>query len=236
MIVLGLETTTPLASVAVLSAEEGLLGEAAFRGKWTMAQRLAPVMKHLLTTLDLSVRDLDGLAVSRGPGSFTNVRIGMATAKSLAFALDRPLVGVPTLDALAASAPVREGVLGVAIKAPKRHLYAAFYAYQGDQLTVLSATRSYSLEEWVAAVLQREPAVALGGELTAEQQTELRERLGPRLRWGQVLALTPRAAEVARLGLTRLQAGDTDDVLALTPFYVRPSEPEQKLGRVVCRV
>jgi tRNA threonylcarbamoyladenosine biosynthesis protein TsaB len=131
MLILGLETTTPLASVALWS-DAGLLGEVAFRGPRTVAQRLVLTLEHLLATVDCAVEEIGAIAVSRGPGSFTSVRVGLATAKGLAQGLGCPLIGVPTLEVLARPAAIHPGFLCPVIPAPKRNVYAAVYAWEGE--------------------------------------------------------------------------------------------------------
>ena len=122
-LVLGIETATALGGVALVSGGGELLGEITLLNHESHAERILPAAEWLLATLGLSLRDLAAVAVSSGPGSFTGLRAGIATAKGLAFSLGVPLYGIPTLEALAANAPAgrRPGVRR-AQRAPRRGL------------------------------------------------------------------------------------------------------------------
>jgi len=100
LLALGIETSTPTASIALMD-DENLIAEVLFSGQMNLAEQLAPRIKELLAHEGVRLAGLDGIAVSLGPGSFTGLRIGVATAKALAHAVGLPLVGVPTADAVA---------------------------------------------------------------------------------------------------------------------------------------
>src|SRR5437879_577282 len=110
MNVLAIETTGDPADLAVVD-EAGAVAALAFRHRTELSRLLVPRLRLVLEMARLGARDLDGIAVSLGPGSFTGVRIGVSTAKALALALDRPIFGVPTLDALAAAEAPPPGTL-----------------------------------------------------------------------------------------------------------------------------
>ncbi|HIE52797.1 MAG TPA: tRNA (adenosine(37)-N6)-threonylcarbamoyltransferase complex dimerization subunit type 1 TsaB [Armatimonadetes bacterium] len=237
MTILGMETSTPLASVAVLSAQ-GLLGEVSFRCHQTLAQRLILCLQQLLAEIGLTVADLEGIAVSRGPGSFTSVRVGMATAKGLAQALSLPLVGVSALDALAMGLPDGEAILLCPLlKAPKRHFYTALYQREApDAVRRVAPYALLSLEELALRLMEREQPVLVGGPLTEEERIQLQEHSGVAIHWAPTSLSLPRAALVAELGRQRLMKGERDELFRLLPLYVKPSEPEEKLGRLFTRV
>src|SRR5260370_8167051 len=98
MKLLAIETTGDVADLAVVD-EGGMSATLAFRHRMELSRRLVPRLQELLSLAGLEAADLDAIAVSLGPGSFTGVRIGLATSNALALALDRPIAGVPTLPA-----------------------------------------------------------------------------------------------------------------------------------------
>lgn len=231
---LGIETATNTASLAVLDADGQLLGEWTFSAHRTMAQRLVPALDALLGKIDLTPGELAAVAVGLGPGSFTSLRVGLATAKGILLAADLPAIGVPTLEALAVAAPLPERMpVCAAIAAPKRHLYAATYARRSatetNCLLPPALLEADELARWVRSIGQ---PVALVGVLPEDVRATLEaagaEPLTP-------LYGVPRAAVVAQLGLARLRAGERHEPAALTPLYVRPSEPEERLGRAFAR-
>ena len=107
---LAVDTSTATAGIAVAD-ENGLLAEFMIKDMKTHSQKLVPMLKELLDSLRLELSDIDVLAAVTGPGSFTGLRIGVTTIKTMAYALDKPVVGITSLDALANAAVVPEGTL-----------------------------------------------------------------------------------------------------------------------------
>src|SRR2546428_4373699 len=128
MRLLAVETST-LAGGAALLDGELVVGEYALDVSRTHSERLMGAIDRLLTDAGWTVRDLEGLAVSVGPGSFTGLRIGLSTVKGLALALSIPIVAVPTLDAMAALLPVRALPLCPVLDARQREVYASVYSW-----------------------------------------------------------------------------------------------------------
>jgi len=130
MRVLAVETST-LAGGAALLDGELVVGEYALDVSVTHSERLMGAIDRLLTDAGWTVRDLEGLAVSVGPGSFTGLRIGLSTVKGLALALSIPIVAVPTLDAMAALLPFAALPVCPVLDARKREVYASLYRWDG---------------------------------------------------------------------------------------------------------
>jgi tRNA threonylcarbamoyladenosine biosynthesis protein TsaB len=233
--ILGIETSTPWGSLALLD-EEGFVGEVAFRGPRTMAQRLVPTLEHLLATVDRTVEEVQAIAVSRGPGSFTSVRVGLATAKGLALGLGCPLIGVPTLEALAYPCVGQADFLCALIPAPKRNVYAAVYAGRPPEWTEVVPADLFAIDDLAAQLAHLAAPVRICGEVSPPLRAVLEAAAGSSLRWAPRLLCWPRASAVAELGQRRWQAGDVDDALTLTPLYLRPSEPEERFGQRLCQV
>ncbi|MGB9825310.1 MAG: tRNA (adenosine(37)-N6)-threonylcarbamoyltransferase complex dimerization subunit type 1 TsaB, partial [Desulfofundulus sp.] len=126
MLVLGIEAATPVAAVAVVDGER-LLAERMVNNRRTHSVNLLPMIKAVLEDAGVGREDLGGIAVSSGPGSFTGLRIGMATAKTLAQVWGLPVVGVGTLDALAHPLTGQGGLICPILNARKDEVYAAVY-------------------------------------------------------------------------------------------------------------
>jgi tRNA threonylcarbamoyladenosine biosynthesis protein TsaB len=174
--------------------------------------------------------DVGALAVAVGPGSFTGLRIGIATMKSLAFATGRPLVGVPTLDALAWTLPYAAPLVCPVLDAKKNEVYAALYRTREGRLCPCLPARAQAPAALAAelAAATGEPVVFVG-DAAALHAPVFRAALGDRAHVGPPGLRLPSAVTVAELGWAALERGEAVDPDVLVPLYVRRSEAE--LGR-----
>jgi tRNA threonylcarbamoyladenosine biosynthesis protein TsaB len=220
MILLALETSGTLARIAV-TEEATLRAELVFAHERHLARDLAPAILETLELAGLAPRGIEGVAVSAGPGSFTGLRVGVATAKALAFALGVPVAGISTLQALAWEAGRdRKLPICAVLPASPQELYASCYA---PDFTPLFEHACATLPE----LLERlpEPPFALAGEGGALNDALERAAAG-RAPWRH--RGPPRALTVARLALPVLRSGG-EPVHSLTPLYLRASTPEVRL-------
>ncbi len=232
--ILGLETSTETASLALLDSQGRLLAEASYRARRTMAARLVPWLDDLLRSQDAGPERIGSLAVGLGPGSFTSLRVGLATAKGLALAAPRPTIGIGSLEVMAAAAPLneRQPVCAV-VMAPKRRAYAALYArHARDAMNCLFGPELLELDELLQRLADTGQTVAVAGVLDAAASGQF-AAVGAEVL--PALYGVPRAAVCAWLGWRRLQDGPGHDVSTLTPLYVHPSEPEVRFGQVLAR-
>lgn len=228
MRVLGIETSTQVVSVAVCD-EKRLLGEASFNAKQAHMQRLLPMIEYVLQGCGIELADIDAFAVSVGPGSFTSLRVGLATAKAFAHALSKPLVGVPTLDALAWGLRGNADLICSLLEARKDEVYACFYISTGEGMRRLSdymAISPLKLAERLQADFMS--TVTFTGEGALAYWEIFRERLGERAALADPVQLWPRAAAVARLGYLNLAAGGAGGAETVAALYVKPPAIRQK--------
>ncbi|MBI3910429.1 MAG: tRNA (adenosine(37)-N6)-threonylcarbamoyltransferase complex dimerization subunit type 1 TsaB [Armatimonadetes bacterium] len=227
MLVLGLETTGPLASIALVDAE-GLVAEIAFRHHQQLSRDLVPTLSYLLVRTSVTLDRLDGLAVSQGPGSFTGMRVGIATTKGLSLATGLPVAAVPTLEALAAACPLlpANASLCAVRPAPADEFYAAVYRQEGG----LPVERLGAAQEDAAALAARLAEVPDPLLLVGEGATAFAKSAPPALhrRIAAVADSPPRAEWVAHLGRGRLLAGAVADARWLGPLYLRASAAEER--------
>jgi tRNA threonylcarbamoyladenosine biosynthesis protein TsaB len=222
--------TSTLSGAAALVEGDTVVAEYRLNVAITHSERLLPAIDHVLATAGLRPADVDAFAVAIGPGSFTGLRIGLATMKSLAFVAGKPLCGVPTLDALAWSLPFAAYPVCPVLDARKGEVYTALYRTDGGRLERLWEYRALAPEA-LAAALEREhggPVVFLGDGV-ATYAAVLRERLGEAARFAPPAQRLPSAVTVAELARAGLERGETADPATLVPLYLRPSEAE--LGR-----
>jgi len=226
MKVLALESAT-LSGGAALVDGERLLGEVTLDVAVTHSERLMAAVDRLVSECGLSPHDLDGLAVSIGPGSFTGLRVGIATVKGLGLALDLPIAAVPTLDALAGRLPFADAPVCPILDARKGEVYLSRYRWDGQAMVREWEYLALSPE---AAAARLEPPVILLGDGIAACRPWL-ARLGEGCRVAPPAQRMPSPAVVAQLGRRALEAGEGRRADDIAPLYLRPSEAELKAGR-----
>jgi tRNA threonylcarbamoyladenosine biosynthesis protein TsaB len=215
MRVLAMETSTLAGGVALVDGEH-LLGEYLLDIRVTHSERLMVAVDRVLSDVGWTIGDLDGLAVSIGPGSFTGLRIALGTAKGLAFGRKLPIAAVPTLDAMAASLPFAALAVCPVIDARKGEVYAAFYRW--DRAAARRESDYLALAPDELARRLDEPTILLGDGA--------RSIVSPHARLAPAARRVPSPATVAQLGHERLVRGETVAAADLTPLYLRPSQAE----------
>jgi len=214
--ILAIETSGPVGGVALLE-EEKLLGEWVFEHGMVHGRELAPSIARILHECGWTLHDLGLVAVDVGPGSYTGLRVGLATAKGLCLALGIPILGVVSLDAMAEAARGRGEVLCPLLDARWGQLYGAIYS--PHRVSEIFAEKP----EACVARLPHD-AVVFGDAL---------ERYGDLFRGRPSLGsefARPRPAVVGRLASRDFAAGRRDDVDTIAPMYLRPTEAELKFS------
>lgn len=224
---LAIDTSTMTGSVA-LTEDERLVAELSLQVKETHSARLLPAIDQVLCSAHWQLREVDLLAVSLGPGSFTGLRIGLATMKGLAMALDRPLVGVPTLDAMAAALPFCPYPMCPMIDARMKEVYAAWFSWQDNQLSRLSPYQAATVEQILASEFAAESSVVVFGSGAEVYAERIVKAIGRRAIFPPPTFFHPRAAMVAEEAHKLFQqAGFTPTPLhEIEPLYVRRAQAE----------
>ena len=225
MRVLGIETATGQGGVAVVGPE-GLLAEVTLSVTAGYGERLLPALERILAEAGLSPDQLDGYAISIGPGSFTGLRIGLATVKGLALATGKPLAAVPTLEALAATLPFCPHPVCPLLDARKGEVYCALFALEGAEPVRLLEDSVCSLEALLPRITR--PTVFIGDGLGPYGDV-LRRRLREKALFPPPGHAGASPAVVAARGRARLLRGEVEDVDRLVPRYLRLSEAEMML-------
>lgn len=223
MRILALETSGLAGSVAGCQAGR-VLAERVLDPAARSARTLAPAVRDLLTELGWSGAAVDAVAVSAGPGSFTGLRVGVTTAKVLAYAWRCRLVGVDTLESIAWHLTVEMAAdrTAIVLDAGRGQVYAAaFRQSQTGALRGEHPTRLMEPDAWLASL---EPGVLVAGPAL----TQLAPRLPPSVRLAPRQLWHPQARGVALAALDRLNRNEEDDPFTLAPRYLRPSAAEEK--------
>lgn len=240
MLLLALDTSTRQASVALCS-EERLYGEHTWQAGNNHSVEMLEHVQRLLAEGGIALSALEGLAVAIGPGSFNGVRVAVATAKTLAFALGKPLVGISTLEISAAQHQLWPGPVCSLLEAGRAELYAGCYLFErlpnAEFVTYsprLLASYQVLPPQDLARYLQTEIAPLLEsagvaaaapylfcGEISEASRLELAARLPGQALFVSAMSAARRASTLASLARQRLEEQRLDDPLALEPLYLR---------------
>ena len=228
-IVLAADTSTATNSVAVCR-DNVILAESVVQGGRQHSERLIPTIDWLLAEAGLGLAEIDLLAISIGPGSFTGLRIGGATWKGLALANNLPLIGVPTLDALTRVCAVPPGgFVATVLDARMKEVFAAVYSYEGRHRSCVISALACSPADLIEQIesLPGFAANALGlvGD-GANLYAETFQAQWPDAVIADPLVGVPRASAVAREALALREAGVSEDAALVSPVYLRKSQAE----------
>ncbi|MEN8134635.1 MAG: tRNA (adenosine(37)-N6)-threonylcarbamoyltransferase complex dimerization subunit type 1 TsaB [Thermodesulfobacteriota bacterium] len=223
-LILAIETATMCGSVALLSGNR-CLAENSVDTATTHSRRLIQQINRVMQDTELDWEQIDGIAVSLGPGSFTGLRIGLSTAKGLAMAADRSLLGVPTLDGMAQQIIAPPGTLVCALlDARKKEVYAAFFKCNSYGIPEKVSEDLVMKPEKLAALIDR-PTLLVGDGAVIYQEF-FRKVLNESAIFASPRSFFPRAASIGRLATKMFTNQNFVDPANAVPIYVRPSEAE----------
>ncbi|WP_440068320.1 tRNA (adenosine(37)-N6)-threonylcarbamoyltransferase complex dimerization subunit type 1 TsaB [Tenacibaculum discolor] len=220
--ILHIETATKNCSVSVADKGELLATQELNDGNYSHAEKLHPFIQQVMQEAKLSFNDIDAVAVSKGPGSYTGLRIGVSAAKGLCFAFDKPLISIETLQSLAYKLSIEQGVIIPMLDARRMEVYAAVYNSKHEQVRDIKAEviDENSFQEYLSKgkvyflgdgaekckeVITHENAVFIDGEF-------------------------PSAKEMVKLSFDKYKKNDIEDVAYFEPFYLKDFvvTPEKK--------
>lgn len=228
-LILAVDTATSCSSVALTAGDvhQGeLLASLSLNSKVTHSRRLLTGIDWLLSENSIDFSDIDGLAVGLGPGSFTGLRIAMATMKGLATAMAKPLLGVSTLDGLALCCS-GEKPLCVVLDARKKEVYRRWYRQDARNIYRSQGTiQALTPEELVAEVSE---ATLMVGDALLSYGRDMKESLEDLMSTAPLPLYYPSAAAIGFLCCEQLQQGDVMDLDSAVPLYVRASDAELSL-------
>ena len=212
-LILSIETATTNCSVSISKEGKTLVLKEDYDKNYSHAERLHVYIDTVLKDAKISKNDIDAVAVSKGPGSYTGLRIGVSAAKGLCFALDKPLISVPTLDALAYQVKIDNGVIISMLDARRMEVYSAIYDSNYKQIRETQAqildenSFSYYLEN------QKVYFIGNGVEKTKglihhPNAVFIQNKL-------------PSANDMSFLGFNKYKISDTEDVAYFEPYYLK---------------
>jgi len=228
-VILAIETATMCGSIGLV-ADKNFVAEFSLQTGETHSRRLMAGVDWVLQETGLDWPAIDAVAVSLGPGSFTGLRIGLATAKGLALAADTKIIGVGTLDGLAAQLfGLGKILVCPVLDARKKEVFAGFYRCDEQGIPRLQGEWWVVRPEKLCERIQ-EPVVLLG-DGAAVYEDVFRDRLGDLLLLPQQETYFPRAASIGMLAAEKWHQDIFLDPASADPIYIRPSEAELHLGK-----
>lgn len=226
MLILAFESSAKAASVALMK-DGVLLGESFQHSGKTHSATLMPMAEQLMKDCEVKASDLDCVAVAKGPGSFTGVRIGVAAAKGLAWAAEKQVCGVSTLLAMATQMTGLCGIICPVMDARRQQVYNALFSSDGKNLTRLTEDRAISLEDLKKELETFEKPIFLVGDGSKLCYNTLEEHL-PQLVYPPVHLEMQRASGVAMAACAMAENGELTTARELTPNYLRLSQAERE--------
>ena len=225
MKILAVDTATKSCSVAIVD-KESLLAEMTVVNEQTHTKHLLEMISLVIKHSGLNLSDLNGFAVTLGPGSFTGLRIGISSIKGFAAAQGKPIAGVSSLDALARQVSFSPHLICSLIDARRDEVYSSKYRYKDENLIKEGEERAVSPGDTLDEI--NEPCIFVGSGAVLYRNM-INDKLGEYAYFAQAYENTIRASTVARLSMDRFEIDDTDDVEMFVPNYIRKSNAQLQL-------
>ena len=233
MRILAIDSSGLVATVAVVEEENEIsktIAEYTINYKKTHSQTLLPMLDEIVKMTDMNLDTIDAIAVAGGPGSFTGLRIGSATAKGLGLALKKPLIHIPTVDGLAYNLCYTDRIICPIMDARRNQVYTGIYQMDGDKLQVLEAQMAVEIDELAKKLCTYgKPVIFLGDGVPVHK-----DRLEKELMTNYDIAFAPahmnqqRAAAGSKLGIQYYKEGKTETAMEHKPDYLRVSQAERE--------
>ena len=227
MKILALDSSGLVASVAV-TEDDNLLGEYTINYKKTHSQTLLPMLDEVAKMIELDLKTVDVIAVSAGPGSFTGLRIGSATAKGLALALDKKIASVPTVDALAYNIWNCTDVICPLMDARRQQTYTGLYTFEDGRMQTLLPQCVVQIEEIINKVNDMGKPVVFLGDGVPVFADFIAQHCKVPYQYAPAHCNKQRAASVAALGAILYEEGKAEPAAEHKPDYLRLSQAERE--------
>lgn len=229
MKVLSVDTSSLVATCAVVD-EEKVLGEYTLNQDMTHSERLIPMIKVVMDSLGLEPKDIDLFAAASGPGSFTGLRIGLATIKGLAHVSDKPVLGISTLEALAFNIPWGEVVIPI-MDARRDRVFTGIYSWGNGKLEDILKPTILEIDELLDFIDDNYEDVMFNGDGTNVFKERIVNRLGEKALFAPISLNMARASSVGELALLKWKEGNRDNYFELVPDYLRESQAQREFKK-----
>ena len=233
MRILALDSSGLVASVAVIESDGSdaqTIAEYTVNYKKTHSQTLLPMLDEVAKMTELDLGTIDAIAVAGGPGSFTGLRIGSATAKGLGLALGKPLIHVPTLEGLAFNLAGTDMLVCPIMDARRKQVYTGLYEFDGDELVVIEDQMAIGIEELSMKLKKYDRKIVfLGDGVPVHREVLVNELMkGASITFAPANMNRQRAASVGTLALSYYEKGRIVSAAEHEPDYLRVSQAERE--------
>lgn len=228
MRILGIDSSSLVASVAIVT-DDIMTAEYTINYKKTHSQTLLPMIDTISKMIELDLSTIDAIAVAAGPGSFTGLRIGSATAKGLGLALDKPLISVPTLEAMAYNLYGTEGLICPIMDAKRNQVYTGIYEYFENELREIKKQTAINIQELIEDLNKIGRKVTFVGDGIPVYKEMIENTLKIPFAFAPAHLNRQRGGAIASLGAIYLKKGLIDTAADHKPDYLRVSQAEREL-------
>ena len=229
MKILAIDSSSLVATVAILD-EEKILAEYTINHKKTHSQTLLPMLGEIVKMIELDMQEIDAIAISGGPGSFTGLRIGSATAKGLGLALDKPLIHIPTLDAMAFNFYRTEEIICPIMDARRNQVYTGMYTFRNGEFEVVLNQVPMGIDELIEKLNEMNKKVIFLGDGVPVFKGYIEENATFEVDFAPAHLSRQKASSVGALGLVYYKEGKIQTASEHGPEYLRLSQAERELN------
>ena len=226
MLVLSVDSSYSTATCALIK-DDKILAEINLNDKKQHSVILMRLIDSILKEYEIDINDIDAFIISRGPGSFTGLRIGMATLKGLSFASKKPLISVSTLDALAYNSISFQGIICPIMDALRDNIYTCLYKNENNNLTPLIKEQCLNINELVTILKEQTLPIIFVGDGVAKHKEFLQENI-PNSFFAPNHSNFPKASSVGELGIKKINDGVIENIDSINPIYLRKSQAERE--------
>ena len=227
MKILGIDSSGLVASAAIAD-EKNIIAEFTVNNKQTHSQTLLPMIEKVVDMSGIELEQIDAIAIAAGPGSFTGLRIGSATAKGIGLALKKPIVSIPTLEGLAYRVSVFDGIICPIMDARRNQVYTGIYKMDKGNLVCLSEQKAVDIHEIMEELEKYDDKVIFLGDGVEVQRDTIEKEFKKEYCFAPIHLSKQSAAAVAVLGEIYFNQGKAEDAAEHKPIYLRKSQAERE--------
>jgi tRNA threonylcarbamoyladenosine biosynthesis protein TsaB len=230
MRILGIDSSCSAASCAILN-DNKLEAEIFLNHKLLHSIVLFPMIEKVLNMVELNIDDIDGVAVSGGPGSFTGLRIGVSAAKGIVQGGNKKFAAISSLDAMAFQQRGFEGIICPIMDALRDNVYSALYNFDSKKLNKISDYRALHIEELLQELIRDDMKVIFCGDGMELHKSIIIDKLKDRAQFSSPSLSLPRASSIAELALDKFNEGQEDNIFTYSPIYLRKPQAEREYDK-----
>lgn len=227
MKILAVDSSGLVASVAIVE-DDTLVAEYTINYKKTHSQTLLPMLDEIVKMTETDLKSVDAIAVAKGPGSFTGLRIGAATVKGLALTLDKPVIGIPTVEGLAMNLYGADALICPLMDARRNQVYTGIYQFCDGELTVLEDQMAVGIDQIIQMLNERNQSVIFLGDGVSVYREIIEEKMMVPFSFAPAHQNNQRAGAVGVRAMSYYKQGKTESADDFVPEYLRLSQAERE--------